>query len=77
MNCRVCGNPLFVGRAVFRCQCGAYTHAHCWEKHVLEAHKPPFVIGTVTMNGDFKPREGGVAENKNPVEKELVTAPRE
>lgn len=65
MNCRVCGNSLFVGRTVFRCACGAFTHAGCWERHVVEAHKPPFVLGTISLNGDFVPRKSraGVKES--------------
>jgi len=57
MNCGVCGNSLFVGRAVFRCSCGVLTHAHCWEKHVLEAHQPSCVIGSITLQDEFLPNE--------------------
>ena len=53
MNCRVCGNPLFAGRATFRCSCGAITHGYCWEKHVLQAHEPSFEVGTVDLDGSF------------------------
>jgi len=72
MNCRVCGTSLFPTRAVFRCSCGAYTHAHCWEKHVLESHRPPFVVGTITMNGEFKARVPETKESSRPSEGELV-----
>ncbi len=57
MNCFVCGNPLHSGRAVFLCNCKALTHAQCWEKHVVESHKPPFTVGTLTINDVFKPNE--------------------
>ena len=57
MNCTVCGNPLLFDRVVFHCSCGAFVHAHCWDKHVLQAHKPAFELGTVDLNGEFKPRE--------------------
>ncbi len=57
MNCRVCGNSFFAGRAVFHCSCGAFVHASCWEKHVIEAHRPPFVLGTVDLDGKFVARK--------------------
>jgi hypothetical protein len=53
MNCRICGNPLFAGRATFRCSCGAITHGYCWEKHVLQTHEPSFEVGTVDLDGLF------------------------
>jgi len=53
MNCRICGNPLFAGRATFRCSCGAITHGYCWEKHVLQSHEPSFEVGTVDLDGSF------------------------
>jgi hypothetical protein len=62
MNCRVCGNPLFAGRATFRCSCGAITHGYCWEKHVLESHEPEFVVGTVDLDGEFIVNEPEVQE---------------
>ncbi len=57
MNCRVCGTSLFPGRAVFNCSCGAFIHAYCWEKHVLEAHEPPFAVGTISMDDEFSPNK--------------------
>jgi len=57
MNCAVCGNPLLFDRVVFHCSCGAFVHAYCWDKHVLQAHQPTFEIGTVDLNEEFKPRE--------------------
>ncbi|MEE8174367.1 MAG: hypothetical protein V3T71_03490, partial [Dehalococcoidia bacterium] len=57
MNCRVCGTSLFPGRAVFNCSCGAFIHAYCWEKHVLETHEPPFAVGTISMDDEFSPNK--------------------
>jgi hypothetical protein len=57
MNCTVCGNSLLYDRAVFHCSCGAFIHAYCWDGHVLQAHRPPFEIGTVNLDGEFKARE--------------------
>ena len=57
MNCRVCGNPLFAGRATFRCSCGAITHGYCWEKHVLASHEPEFSVGTVDLDGQYAVNE--------------------
>ena len=62
MNCTVCGNPLLLDRVVFHCSCGAFVHAHCWDKHVLEAHRPVFEVGSVDLNGEFKPRENETEE---------------
>jgi hypothetical protein len=73
MNCRVCGNPLFAGRATFRCSCGAITHGYCWEKHVLESHEPPFVVGTVDLDGQFMVEEPE-AEEPEPQEAEAEEA---
>ena len=53
MNCAVCGSPLLFDRVVFRCSCGAFVHSYCWDKHVLQAHKPTFEMGTVDLNGEF------------------------
>ena len=68
MNCSVCGNPLFPGRVVFRCYCGLYAHAYCWEKHVLESHKPPFDVGTITMDDEFRPNKIEAEEVSEPAE---------
>ena len=52
MNCRVCGNMLFPGRVVFRCSCGAFTHAHCWKRHIVDSHRPFFVVGDINLAGE-------------------------
>jgi hypothetical protein len=57
MNCTVCGNPLIYDRSVFRCSCGVFIHAYCWDGHVLQAHRPAFEIGSVNLDGEFKARE--------------------
>jgi len=62
MNCAVCGNPLPSGRAVFHCSCGVYVHAYCWEKHVLQAHQPPFETGAVDLDGNFTALEAEARE---------------
>ena len=62
MNCSVCGNPLLLDRIVFHCSCGAFVHAYCWDKHMLQAHKPAFEIGTVDLNDTFKVREQSLQE---------------
>ena len=60
MNCTVCGNPLLFDRVALNCSCGAFVHAYCWDEHVLEAHRPPFEIGAVNLDGEFVPRESKV-----------------
>lgn len=62
MSCVICGGVL-QGRAVYRCHCGALTHAYCWEKHVVQSHRPPFVVGHLDLDGKFKsgPAAGGKA----------------
>lgn len=57
MNCTVCGNPLLFDRVAFHCSCGAFVHAYCWDEHVLQAHRPPFEIGSVNLDGEFRARE--------------------
>ncbi len=57
MNCNVCGNPLIYDRSVFHCSCDAFVHSYCWDEHILRAHKPPFEIGSVNLDGEFKVRE--------------------
>jgi predicted small metal-binding protein len=69
MNCTVCGNPLLFDRVVFHCSCGAFVHAYCWDKHVLQAHKPSFELGTIDPNGEFRPRANEIKEIE---EKDLV-----
>ena len=75
MNCGVCGNLLFPGRAVFRCSCGVLVHAYCWEKHIVESHKPLFVIGNLTVDGEFVPLEpeviAEVIESNDSTDEEL------
>lgn len=68
MNCIVCGNPLIYDRAVFHCSCGAFVHAYCWDEHVLQAHRPPFEIGSVNLDGEFKARESGKEEEVSKVQ---------
>jgi len=72
MNCRVCGSPLFAGRTVFSCSCGSMTHAQCWEKHIVDSHKPPFTTGTITIYGEFVPRSAETEQGSHPTEKEPI-----
>ena len=60
MNCTVCGNPLLFDRVVFHCSCGVFTHAYCWDEHVLHAHQPTFEIGSVNLDGEFRARESRI-----------------
>jgi hypothetical protein len=60
MNCTVCGNPLIFDRVVFHCSCGVFVHSYCWNDHVLQAHQPPFEIGSVSLDGEFKARERSI-----------------
>jgi len=62
MNCPICGNPLRYDRVVFHCSCGAFIHAYCWDEHVLQAHRPPFEIGSVNLDGEFKANESRTEE---------------
>jgi hypothetical protein len=39
-------------------------HAQCWEKHVVLEHPPQFVIGTVTLDGDFMAQKPETTEEK-------------
>ncbi|MBE9515051.1 MAG: hypothetical protein IMY79_02810 [Chloroflexi bacterium] len=64
MNCTVCGNPLLFDRVAFHCSCGAFVHAYCWDEHVLQAHRPRFEMGTVSLDGQFQVRE---SETESPV----------
>ena len=57
MNCSVCGNPLSLQRVVFRCECGAITHAHCWDDHILKSHEPRFTAGVLSQDDEFEPDE--------------------
>jgi len=68
MNCTVCGNPLLFDRVVFHCSCGAFVHAYCWDKHVLQAHQPSFEIGAVNLDGEFIARESKVEEQVSKVQ---------
>lgn len=62
MNCSVCGNPLLFDRTIFHCSCGAFVHSYCWDAHILQAHKPSFEIGSVDLNGEFRPQESGTSK---------------
>ncbi len=62
MNCTVCGSPLLFDRVVLHCSCGAFVHAYCWDKHVLQAHRPAFEVGTVDLRGEFRVREQPLQE---------------
>jgi len=80
MNCAVCGNPLLCSRAVFRCSCGVFIHAYCWDKHILQAHQPTFEVGTVDFDGVFKGNESEVEQAQGGVEQapgEVDNAPVE
>lgn len=57
MNCTVCGNPLLYDRVVFHCSCGVYTHSYCYDQHVLDSHRPAYEMGSVNLDGEFKPAE--------------------
>ena len=75
MNCSVCGNVLISDRAVFHCSCGVYVHAHCWNKHVVQAHQPKFEIGVLDMNGVFEIRV--IEENNEALSTEQLSQPVE
>ncbi len=62
MNCAVCGNPLLSSRSAFRCSCGVFVHAYCWDKHVLQAHQPVFEMGTIDLEGEFQLNEDKAAQ---------------
>lgn len=72
MNCLVCGNFLLGSRVVFKCSCGAITHAQCWEKHVLESHQPAFTIGVITRDCEFSPREAETETDSESINRETV-----
>jgi len=76
MNCTVCGNPFFSGRTVFSCSCGAMTHAECWEKHIVESHKPPFTTGTITIRDEFVLKSAEPEKVLHPTEKEPIAPGR-
>ncbi|MEA3443084.1 MAG: hypothetical protein U9R04_06445 [Chloroflexota bacterium] len=73
MDCAVCGNPLLFDRVAFHCSCGVYVHSYCWDKHVLEAHRPAFEIGTIDINSEFKPIETQKLEETSNELPEAVT----
>ncbi len=75
MDCAVCGNELLSDRAVFHCSCGVYLHAYCWNKHVLQAHQPEFVIGVLDMKGEFNVRAS--KEDDEATSTEKLTQPVE
>jgi len=71
MNCAVCGNPVLCGRAIFHCSCGVFVHAHCWEKHIAQAHQPTFEIGIIDLSGEFiANKEEEQAENQEEEQEE-------
>ena len=61
-DCVVCGSPLLFDRVLFRCFCGVLVHSYCWEKHVLQSHKPIFEMGAIDLNGEFRIIESKVPE---------------
>ncbi len=61
MNCSACGGPLQFNRVVFRCSCGAYIHAYCVDRHVIESHRPELEEGYADLNGEFHPKHEPVA----------------
>jgi hypothetical protein len=72
MNCAVCGCRLYAARAVFQCSCEVITHAQCFEKHIVESHKPPFTTGAFTLQGEFVPRSAEAEQGSHPTEKEPI-----
>jgi len=73
MNCRVCGNTFFTSRTVFSCTCGSITHAECWEKHIVESHKPAYTTGAFTIQGEFVPVSAVTEQQRlHPTEKEPI-----
>jgi hypothetical protein len=73
VNCSVCGNPLGTSRIVFSCSCGAIIHAQCFEKHIVESHKPAYTTGTFTIQGEFVPRSAETEQQRlHPTEKEPI-----
>ena len=80
MNCRVCGNPLYPGRVILQCSCGALCHSYCWDKHLLQAHEPAHELGALTLDGEFKPQrkpETGQDQQKTEVEREAVLSEKQ
>jgi hypothetical protein len=61
---------------VFHCQCGALVHGYCWERHVKDSHQPAFAVGTITLNGEFRPNVPDSQKGKGAAEKETVTGKR-
>jgi hypothetical protein len=48
-------------------------HAECWEKHIVESHKPPFTTGTFTVQGEFVTRSAETEQQRlHPIEKEPI-----
>ena len=77
MNCAVCGCRPYAGRTVFQCSCGVITHAQCWEKHIVESHKPAYTTGTFTIQGEFVPESAETEQQRlHPAEKEPVALER-
>ncbi len=61
MNCSACGSPLQFDRVVFRCSCGAYIHAYCVDRHIVDSHRPDLEEGYADLNGEFHPKHKPVA----------------
>ena len=73
MNCRVCGNTFFTSRTAFSCSCGSITHAECWEKHIVESHKPAYTTGAFTIQGEFVPVSAVTEQQRlHPTEKQPI-----
>jgi hypothetical protein len=52
------------------------THSECWEKHIVESHKPAYTTGTFTMYGKFVPRSAETEQGSHPTEKEPIALGR-
>lgn len=74
MNCSVCGSPLLFDRVVFRCSCGAYVHAYCVDKHIVDSHRPDLEEGYADLNGEFHPKVQPVAVSALTAEAASVTS---
>lgn len=75
MNCSVCGSPLLFDRVVFKCSCGAYVHAYCINKHIVDSHRPEMEEGYADLNGEFHPKyQPAPAPVAEAVTAELISA---
>jgi hypothetical protein len=48
------------------------THAECWEKHIVESHKPAYTTGAFTIRGEFVPRNAETEQGSYLTEKEPI-----